>query len=100
MVVAFDQDYRSDSLSQRLRKRQYWTLEDGRWRIAYEAPLRRTGPTLPESYPQDGYAGGVAIPLGRASSRYLRAAASLRAAAISLSAVCNMASNPRSASIV
>ena len=51
MVVTFDQDYRSDSLSQRTRKRQYWTLEDARWKIAYEAPLRSAALVLPESYP-------------------------------------------------
>ena len=51
MVVTFDQDYRSSGLSQRARKRQYWTLEDGRWKIAYEAPLRRATSVLPESYP-------------------------------------------------
>ena len=51
MVVTFDQDYRSSGLSQRARKRQYWTLEDGRWKIAYEAPLQRASLVLPESYP-------------------------------------------------
>ena len=53
MVVTFDQDYRSSGLSQRARKRQYWTLEDGQWKIAYEAPLQRASPALPESYPGD-----------------------------------------------
>lgn len=52
MVVTFDQDYRSSGMSQRARKRQYWTLDGDRWKIAYEAPLRRTGVVLPESYPQ------------------------------------------------
>ena len=51
MVVTFDQDYRSSGLSQRARKRQYWTLEDGRWKIAYEAPLQRASLVMPESYP-------------------------------------------------
>lgn len=51
MVVTFDQDYRSSSLSQRARKRQYWTLEEGRWKIAYEAPLQRASLVMPESYP-------------------------------------------------
>ncbi len=52
MVVTFDQDYRSDSVSQRSRKRQYWTLEEGRWKIAYEAPLKEAAPALPESFPR------------------------------------------------
>lgn len=52
MVVSFDQDYRSSNLAQRTRKRQYWTMEDGRWRIAYEAPVGSTPLVLPESFPQ------------------------------------------------
>jgi murein L,D-transpeptidase YafK len=36
VVVTFDQDYRSNNLSNVMRKRQYWTREDGRWRIVYE----------------------------------------------------------------
>lgn len=50
IAVTFDQDYRSDNVSQQTRKRQYWTTEDGRWKIAYEAPVRDTAPNLPESY--------------------------------------------------
>ncbi|PTD97450.1 hypothetical protein C8261_05475 [Pseudothauera lacus] len=34
--VTFEQDYRSDGLSDRMRKRQYWTHENGRWMIVYE----------------------------------------------------------------
>jgi len=34
--VSFDQDYRSNSLSNVMRKRQYWFREGGRWRILYE----------------------------------------------------------------
>jgi murein L,D-transpeptidase YafK len=50
--VTFDQDYRSNNLSQRTRKRQYWIQEDGRWKIAYEAPLRgAVKVALPESFP-------------------------------------------------
>lgn len=52
MVVTFDQDYRSSSFSQSVRKRQYWILEEERWKIAYEAPLHRAAPILPESYPR------------------------------------------------
>jgi len=52
MVVAFDQDYRSSNLSQRTRKRQYWTLEDGRWRIVHEAVVAGVPLALPESFPQ------------------------------------------------
>jgi murein L,D-transpeptidase YafK len=36
VVVTFDQDYRSDSLSNAVRKRQYWIKEDGQWKILYE----------------------------------------------------------------
>lgn len=50
-VVAFDQDYRSNNLVQRARKRQYWIMEDGRWKVAYEAPARNTAAfALPESF--------------------------------------------------
>ncbi len=51
MVVTFQQDYRSNSFAQRSRKRQYWVMEDGRWKIAYEAPVGRAPVVLPESYP-------------------------------------------------
>jgi murein L,D-transpeptidase YafK len=36
VVVTFDQDYRSSNLSNRMKKRQYWTKEGGKWRIIYE----------------------------------------------------------------
>lgn len=36
VVVTFDQDYRSDGLSNVMRKRQYWVKEDNRWKIIYE----------------------------------------------------------------
>src|SRR5688500_18480378 len=35
VVVAFEQDYRSDGLSNVMKKRQYWIKEDGRWKILY-----------------------------------------------------------------
>lgn len=35
-VVNFNQDFRSDRLDSRMRKRQYWVLEDGQWKILYE----------------------------------------------------------------
>ncbi|MDR1708376.1 MAG: L,D-transpeptidase family protein [Candidatus Accumulibacter sp.] len=35
-VVTFDQDYRSSNLNNRMKKRQYWTREDGEWKIVYE----------------------------------------------------------------
>ena len=35
-VVSFEQDYRSNNLSNTLRKRQYWMKEGGRWKIVYE----------------------------------------------------------------
>lgn len=50
--VTFDQDYRSNNRSQRTRKRQYWVMDDGGWKIAYEAPVRRYAFALPESYPR------------------------------------------------
>jgi len=53
--VSFDQDYRSNNLSQRTRKRQYWVQEDGRWKIAYEAPVgTAVKVALPESFPGKG----------------------------------------------
>jgi murein L,D-transpeptidase YafK len=35
-VVNFNQDFKSDRLDNRMRKRQYWLLEDGQWKILYE----------------------------------------------------------------
>jgi len=53
--VSFDQNYRSNNLSQRTRKRQYWVQEDGRWKIAYEAPVQSgIKLALPESFPGKG----------------------------------------------
>ena len=36
VVVTFDQDYRSDGLSNVMHKRQYWIQENGNWKILYE----------------------------------------------------------------
>jgi len=36
IVVTFEQDYRSNNLSNVLKKRQYWIKEGGRWKIIYE----------------------------------------------------------------
>ena len=36
VLVSFDQEYRSNNLSNTVKKRQYWIHEDGRWRIVYE----------------------------------------------------------------
>ena len=36
VVVTFDQDYRSNSLSNVMRKRQYWVKEGAAWKIIYE----------------------------------------------------------------
>jgi murein L,D-transpeptidase YafK len=36
VVVTFDQDYRSNNLSNAMKKRQYWIKESGKWRIIYE----------------------------------------------------------------
>jgi murein L,D-transpeptidase YafK len=52
VAVTFDQDYRSNNLTQRTRKRQYWVMEDGRWKIAYEAPVQGSKVILPESFPR------------------------------------------------
>ena len=52
MVVTFEQDYRSSDVSQRARKRQYWILAEGRWKIAYEALLQRSVQARPKSYPE------------------------------------------------
>ena len=48
--VTFDQDYRSNNLSQRARKRQYWVEEGGRWKIAYESTVGGQRLRLPESF--------------------------------------------------
>jgi murein L,D-transpeptidase YafK len=52
--VMFDQDYRSNNLSQRARKRQYWVEEGDRWKIAYESTVGGQKLRLPESFPQAG----------------------------------------------
>ena len=36
VVVTFDQDYRSNNLSNVMKKRQYWQKEEGQWKIIYE----------------------------------------------------------------
>ena len=36
VVVSFEQDYKSSTLSNTVRKRQYWIKEEGRWKILYE----------------------------------------------------------------
>jgi murein L,D-transpeptidase YafK len=51
VAVTYDQDYRSNNLTQRTRKRQYWVMEDGGWKIAYEAPIRNYAIAMPESFP-------------------------------------------------
>ncbi len=35
-IVTFDQDYRSNNLSNVMKKRQYWIKEGAKWRIIYE----------------------------------------------------------------
>jgi len=37
MMITFEQDYRSNNLSNRTSKRQFWSREDGQWRIVHEA---------------------------------------------------------------
>lgn len=51
IVVTFDQDFRSNNFAQQARKRQYWITEESRWKIAYEAPIRRAALAMPESFP-------------------------------------------------
>jgi murein L,D-transpeptidase YafK len=36
VVVSFEQDYRSNGLSNVMKKRQYWVKEGARWKILYE----------------------------------------------------------------
>lgn len=36
MMVTFDQDYKSSNNASKMKKRQYWMREDGRWKIIYE----------------------------------------------------------------
>ena len=36
VVVSFEQNYRSNNLSNVMRKRQYWVHEGARWKILYE----------------------------------------------------------------
>ena len=38
VVVTFEQDYQSNNLNNRMKKRQYWIREDGTWRIIFEGP--------------------------------------------------------------
>lgn len=35
-VITFEQDYRSSNATSRMKKRQYWTRQDGRWKIIAE----------------------------------------------------------------
>ena len=37
MMITFEQDYRSNNLSNRTLKRQFWAREGGQWRIVHEA---------------------------------------------------------------
>lgn len=39
-VVDFEQVYESSNLSNRMRKRQYWRLEEGAWKIVFEGTPR------------------------------------------------------------
>lgn len=38
VVVTFEQDYQSNNLSNRMKKRQYWIREDNAWKIIFEGP--------------------------------------------------------------
>jgi murein L,D-transpeptidase YafK len=39
MMITFEQDYRSNNMSKKTRKRQFWALEGNQWRIVHEAVL-------------------------------------------------------------
>lgn len=39
VVVNFEQDYKTNNLDDRMRKRQYWVLENKRWKILYEGAV-------------------------------------------------------------
>ncbi len=36
MMVTFDQEYKSSNNTSKMKKRQYWQREDGRWKIVFE----------------------------------------------------------------
>jgi len=38
-VVTFDQDFKSANLDSKIRKRQYWNIENNQWKIIYEGPV-------------------------------------------------------------
>ena len=38
-VVTFEQQYQSNNLSNQMRKRQYWLLENNQWKIVYEGAV-------------------------------------------------------------
>lgn len=39
VVVDFEQDFRSNNLQNKMRKRQYWLLENNTWKIIYEGKI-------------------------------------------------------------
>jgi murein L,D-transpeptidase YafK len=39
VVVTFEQDYRSNNLSNQMKKQQYWVRENGTWKIIYEGAV-------------------------------------------------------------
>ena len=36
MMITFEQDYRSNNMSRKTMKRQYWAREGSQWRIVHE----------------------------------------------------------------
>lgn len=48
--IRFDQDYRSNNYAERSRKQQFWVLEDGRWKIAYEGVVLTPFVSTPDSF--------------------------------------------------
>ncbi len=39
VVVEFEQDFKSNNLQNKMRKRQYWALENNSWKIIYEGKI-------------------------------------------------------------
>lgn len=48
VVVTFTQNYRSNNLSNTMRKKQYWVKRDGAWKILYEGPANGAPPHTKE----------------------------------------------------
>lgn len=71
VVVSFLQDYRSNNLSNVMRKKQYWVKEGGRWKIFYEGPADAGPAQFKELYEtaRSLQAAGDAMRRGRGTRR-------------------------------